>query len=164
MPNVIINDVAIDNNSEVNGVYVGMDVGVFYRDDTLADWVPFYNDLPNVEVSEMEIDYKTNEIVAATFGRGVWKSSLYGKSCEDNIDISNDLDGFKYYTANNIVSSALVEPLSEVTLVAKTSIELVPGFETSDEMTFEGALDPFVCLEGIQRRKVQGLMVFLKGL
>jgi len=34
------------------------------------------NGLPNVIVNELEINYNTQKIVAATFGRGVWESDL----------------------------------------------------------------------------------------
>ena len=42
----------------------------------MTDWVPYMNGLPNVVVNELEINYNTQKIVAATFGRGIWESDL----------------------------------------------------------------------------------------
>ena len=57
-------------------LYIGTDVGVYYKDNTMSDWVPFNDGLPNVIVKELEIHYDEGTINAATFGRGVWKSEL----------------------------------------------------------------------------------------
>jgi photosystem II stability/assembly factor-like uncharacterized protein len=59
-----------------NCLYVATEVGVFYKDDTYADWVPFMTDLPNVHVSDVEIIEGTNIIRIATFGRGVWENQV----------------------------------------------------------------------------------------
>ncbi|MBI9034819.1 MAG: T9SS type A sorting domain-containing protein [Bacteroidales bacterium] len=66
------------NVAEVE-LYVGTDVGVYMKKGT-ADWIPFFNGLPNVVVSEVEIYYAANpadsRIRAATYGRGLWESDL----------------------------------------------------------------------------------------
>ena len=36
------------DNSPLNGLYVGMGVGVYYRNDTTSEWLPFMEGLPNV--------------------------------------------------------------------------------------------------------------------
>jgi hypothetical protein len=63
------------------GVYLGTDLGVYYRDNSLNAWVPFFNNLPNVAVYEMEIFYGStfglSKLRAATFGRGLWETPLY---------------------------------------------------------------------------------------
>jgi hypothetical protein len=66
-------------------LYIGTDVGVFYTDGTLADWVPYQTGLPNVVVTELEISYNDNKLWAATFGRGLWNADLYssGVGIED---------------------------------------------------------------------------------
>ena len=46
---------------------------MYYRDTSLTLWEPFNNGLPNVIVNELEIQYQTNELILATYGRGVWK-------------------------------------------------------------------------------------------
>ena len=76
LPNIPANCVVYQNGTD-DGIYVGMDVGIYYKDNTLAEWVLFNAGLPNVEVSELEIDYDENKLFASTYGRGLWSSSLY---------------------------------------------------------------------------------------
>ena len=76
LPNVPANCVlALDTAN--NGVYVGTDIGVFYKDDRLSDWVPFMKGLPNVIVNELEYQPASNKIRAGTYGRGLWQSKPY---------------------------------------------------------------------------------------
>ncbi len=76
LPNVPANCVAYQNGSN-DAIYVGTDIGVFYRNNDLSDWQLFSDNFPNTIVSELEIQYVNNTIYAATFGRGVWVSDLY---------------------------------------------------------------------------------------
>lgn len=80
LPNISLNTIVIDKESPVEAMYVGMDVGVYYKDNTLADWVLYNTGIPNVEVTELEIQYDAENcksmLYAATYGRGVWKSDL----------------------------------------------------------------------------------------
>ena len=85
LPNLPVNCIVYEKNSN-NGIYVGTDVGVYYRDDNLGHWVPFMKNLPNVIVKELEIFYSGNKIRAATYGRSVWESDVYAlaNSIADN--------------------------------------------------------------------------------
>jgi photosystem II stability/assembly factor-like uncharacterized protein len=76
LPNMPVNTVVYQKGPN-NAVYIGTDVGVYYRDDTQRYWVPYRNGLPNVTVNHLQIDYRTNTIRAATFGRGVWEAPLF---------------------------------------------------------------------------------------
>jgi photosystem II stability/assembly factor-like uncharacterized protein len=81
LPNIPANAIALDNLGQ-NGVYVGMDAGVFYKKNGLGSWQNFSDGLPNAIVKEMEIAQKgTNandrRLVIATFGRGIWRSTLW---------------------------------------------------------------------------------------
>ena len=48
LPNVPVNCIVYDDNngSPNDALYIGTDIGVFYRDNTLGDWVPFSTRLP----------------------------------------------------------------------------------------------------------------------
>lgn len=76
LPNIPANTLVFEKGSN-GGIYVGTDVGVYYRDSTLANWIPFMDGLPNVIISELEINYAGHAIIAATYGRGLWSSDLY---------------------------------------------------------------------------------------
>jgi photosystem II stability/assembly factor-like uncharacterized protein len=77
LPRVPVNCIVAEPGS-AGGLYIGTDLGVFYRDSALGDWIPFMTGLPNVPVLELEIHAATGKIRAATFGRGLWESDLYG--------------------------------------------------------------------------------------
>jgi len=76
LPNLPVNCVVYTNNSN-DAIYVGTDVGVYYRDGSMNSWTPYMTGLPNVIVNDFEIFYPTNKLRAATYGRGVWESDLY---------------------------------------------------------------------------------------
>ncbi|NLJ07500.1 MAG: PKD domain-containing protein [Sphingobacteriales bacterium] len=80
LPNLPVNCIVYQKGSD-NGLYVGTDVGVYYRDSSLNDWIPFSSGLPNVIVNDLEIFYNSvpskQRIKAATYGRGLWESELY---------------------------------------------------------------------------------------
>jgi hypothetical protein len=88
LPNVPANCIVYQKGSN-EGLYIGTDVGVFYRDATMSDWVPYQTGLPVVVVTELEISYFNNKLWAATFGRGLWSADLYSPSVgveSQNID------------------------------------------------------------------------------
>lgn len=76
LPNIPINCVVYENGTN-NGIYVGTDMGVYYKNDDLLNWEAFMDNLPNVQVNELEIFYPTGKIRAATYGRGIWESGLF---------------------------------------------------------------------------------------
>ncbi len=65
------------------GLYVGTDAGVYYRDTTTAGWIPFKTGFPvNGRVTELEIYYDNDSVSldairASTYGRGLWSSDMY---------------------------------------------------------------------------------------
>lgn len=76
LPNVPANSVVCQPNSP-NGVYLGTDLGVFYRDDYTNAWEPYGTGMPNVVVSELEINMAIGKLRAATYGRGIWEADLF---------------------------------------------------------------------------------------
>ncbi len=67
-----------DKNTD-EGIYVGTKTGVFYKDASMSDWIPYDGNLPVVSITELEIyyGYTDSKIRAATFGRGLWESSIH---------------------------------------------------------------------------------------
>lgn len=77
LPNLPVNCVVYEENT-LDGIYVGTDIGVYYRDAQLNAWAPFFEGLPNVIVRDLEIFYPDKKLRAGTYGRGVWESDLFG--------------------------------------------------------------------------------------
>jgi photosystem II stability/assembly factor-like uncharacterized protein len=78
---------------ENEGIYVGTDAGVYYKDNTLPEWITYMDGLPNVIVNQLKVDLPNDRIVACTFGRGVWESDLYeftpSGTASNNISTTN---------------------------------------------------------------------------
>lgn len=50
--------------------------GVYYRDGDMTTWEEFGSGLPHAIVTDIEIDYCTGKLGAATFGAGIWEVDL----------------------------------------------------------------------------------------
>lgn len=76
LPNIPINAIVHQANSPNNTIYIGTDIGVYLLNENELEWKAFSTDLPNVIVSDLVINPSTEQIYAATFGRGIWVSDL----------------------------------------------------------------------------------------
>ncbi len=74
LPNMPVNCIKFTNWG--GRIFVGTDVGVFYRDRTMSRWQPFNVGLPQCIVTDLEINENEQIIRAATFGRGIYEASL----------------------------------------------------------------------------------------
>jgi len=79
LPNIPVNCITFQNNSP-DRVYVGTDLGVWYRDLAAPEWAEFNDGLANVVVTELEMQYSDNKLRAATYGRGIWESDAVENS------------------------------------------------------------------------------------
>ncbi len=67
--------VVIDHTENRN-IYVGGEIGVYYMEMGGDTWKLLGEELPNVTVKDLEINYGANTIKAATWGRGLWQHRL----------------------------------------------------------------------------------------
>jgi PKD repeat protein len=77
LPNLPVNCIVYETGSS-DRLYIGTDVGVFYREASMNDWLAYNTGLPNVVVTDLEISYQDNKLWAGTFGRGLWSTDLAG--------------------------------------------------------------------------------------
>jgi len=159
LPNIPHNCIAFEdtNESPNDALYVGTDIGVFYRNDDLGDWIPFSNGMPTVEVKDLEINYGANVIRAGTFGRSIWSSSLYSPCpISLNLTVANNpgqtgiSTGYQYYQASdNITSSRNIGGGIGTNSVyrANTDIDLVGGFAVGEGSELYAHIGP--CISGV---------------
>lgn len=76
LPNIPTNCIVYLKNSP-QGLYLGTDVGVYYREANMSNWISYFTGLPNIIVQDLEIYYSTGKLRAATYARGVWETNLY---------------------------------------------------------------------------------------
>jgi photosystem II stability/assembly factor-like uncharacterized protein len=150
LPRVPINCIVFDDNngSPAGAVYIGTDIGVFYRDHTLGDWVPFSNALPVVEVTDLEIHEADGTLRAATYGRGIWETSLYSV-CPFSRLLSTANTSYArpyYFQVSNDISSEAWHFGSGTNVFYKAGVEIVltPGFHAqgATDNVFEAAIGP----------------------
>lgn len=58
-------------------LYIGAYAGVYYRTPIMPQWEKYTTNLPIVNVNDLEINYKTGELIAGTWGRGMWSTQKY---------------------------------------------------------------------------------------
>ncbi len=79
LPNIPANTICFHDDGDET-LYVGMDIGVYYRNNNTSDWILYDTALPNVEITDLEVIVQDNEIYAGTYGRGLWKAATIGES------------------------------------------------------------------------------------
>ncbi len=75
LPSITARTIAVDDNTP-RGLYVGMNIGVYYKTETDPTWTNFSDNLPLVAINELEIQKIAGKIRVATYGRGVWESPV----------------------------------------------------------------------------------------
>ncbi len=73
-----IRSVVIDHTNDAN-IYLGAEIGVYTKPMNGTTWTLFNTDLPNVAVLELDINYGSNTLKAATWGRGLWEYNIVGR-------------------------------------------------------------------------------------
>ncbi len=94
LPGVALLEMILDKSSD-EGIYVGTDIGVYYKDNSMSEWIDYSKGLPVIRVAGMDIYYgesRTESLLTiATDGRGFWRSMLYGEEAvKPNADFSSE--------------------------------------------------------------------------
>lgn len=76
LPNLPANCSVYETGSN-DRIYVGMDVGVYYKDNSSTTWTLYNTGLPNTAIMDMEMSPAApGRIFAATYGRGVYEADV----------------------------------------------------------------------------------------
>ncbi|QXP60776.1 T9SS type A sorting domain-containing protein [Olleya sp. HaHaR_3_96] len=76
LPNVTKNSIKHQALHPKNPLFLGTSLGVYRYDDDTLTWEVFNIGLPNVAVTDVEINVIDDKITAATYGRGIWQSEI----------------------------------------------------------------------------------------
>jgi len=137
LPNLSANCIRYQDSAN-HALYIGTDVGVFFRNDSMNDWINFSKNLPNVVVTDLQIQYMKGKIRAATYGRGLWESDLYvahGTYQVNAVDIP--------VIGGDVAGDGIFKPGETATMTAKpeTGWDFKGWYENgnllSDSSTFE---------------------------
>lgn len=94
LPDVNMNTLEFYENSQ-EALYVGSDIGIYYKDASMDDWIEFNNDFPaTATVTDIEFFYDpdsvSNDLIrVSTYGRGLWESGLYYSEPEADFEASS---------------------------------------------------------------------------
>lgn len=95
LPASTARSVTVDNTTD-EGVYYGMNIGVYYKDNH-SPWINLTSNLPQVAVNEVELQHSGRMLRVATYGRGLWERNMAGGYCDgDNIILPSIITGTTY--------------------------------------------------------------------
>jgi photosystem II stability/assembly factor-like uncharacterized protein len=117
LPDAPANALEIDPTAP-NTMYVGTDVGVWVTTDGGANWSPFNDGLPNVDVYDLKLHAPTRLLRAATHGRGLWERQLDVASVPDVRLVMRDhiMDTGRLTPSPSGLASAWEDPYRQVNL------------------------------------------------
>ncbi|MEO7923397.1 MAG: PKD domain-containing protein [Chitinophagaceae bacterium] len=93
LPAIVARTVVVDDMTP-RGIYVGMNIGVYYIDEGAASWTNYSDNLPLVAINELEIQKASGKIRVGSYGRGVWESPVVS-TCANSIPVAD-------FTANAV--------------------------------------------------------------
>lgn len=96
-------------------MYVGTDIGVFFKDENSSSWAPFGQGMPTTIITDLEFIPSTTKLRVSTYGRGIWEISaplcaasqpvvqVVGPSsvCSGDTIVLQASDGFSKYMWSN---------------------------------------------------------------
>jgi photosystem II stability/assembly factor-like uncharacterized protein len=75
LPAMAARSIVVDDSPN-EGIYAGMNIGVYYKDLINPAWTLLASGLPQVAVNEIEISKLAGKLRVATYGRGIWEAPL----------------------------------------------------------------------------------------
>ncbi len=76
--NMPLRSVVIDHQDS-SFIYVGAEIGVYYKSMEGTHWQLYNQNLPNVTINDLKIHRSSNTLRAASWGRGLWEYHLVGR-------------------------------------------------------------------------------------
>ncbi len=86
LPNTPVNTGEMDYQSGNLDYYIGTDVGIFILNNAAQQWDYYGAGVPNTPVTDLDIQYNTRSLYAATHGRGIWVNDLFS---EQGVSVNN---------------------------------------------------------------------------
>lgn len=116
LPNLPVATIAYQPYSP-DRIFIGTEIGVFFRDNTMSEWAYYGNNGPHCLVSDIEINQCSNTLICATMGRGMWKVPLPAPEIADeiiteNTDYTTDKMMYKNIIIGNNATLTIKKPSS----------------------------------------------------
>lgn len=112
-------------------LYAGTNMGLYYYTAQDGVWQKVEDNLPNVEIKDIQIDMTNNRIIVATYGRGVWEAGLPCITSDETTfitsDVTWDLDRYIVGTLSIEANRTLTIENSTIRLNEDSKIIIKPG-------------------------------------
>ena len=135
LPNIPINCIEFEPGSN-DGLFIGTDFGVFYKNDDLGDWIFYGNGLPSVIVNDLDIE--GTWLYAGTYGQGMWRSEIF-TGCLPTLSLTpgsvpygaSDVGTWWHQADQSIISTVIVNGDIGTNVIYRAGdfVRLDPGFE-----------------------------------
>jgi photosystem II stability/assembly factor-like uncharacterized protein len=76
LPNIAMKRIVLKTDENNETLFVGTELGVYWKNNTMSSWQKLGQGLPNVIVNDLRINYADQELYVGTFGRSMWKISV----------------------------------------------------------------------------------------
>lgn len=76
LPNIIMKKIAVKVDATDETLFLGTELGLYWKNDTMASWEKYGTNLPNVIISDLKINYADQFLYVGTFGRGMWRINV----------------------------------------------------------------------------------------
>jgi hypothetical protein len=105
MPQIPVN-CFMSQEGTAGTVYLGTDLGVYLSENNGTTWQSFSNGMPNIPIKDLEIYYPTGRLRAATYGLGIWQSSLNNYNQAPSVSITSPITNSVIAAPANVVINA----------------------------------------------------------
>lgn len=141
LPSDSKNIIRHQNHHPDNPLYVGTSLGVYYLDDTTGNtWQVFDTNLPNVSVTDLEINIIDHKITAATYGRGAWQSPIANVPPADDIQFSTILSPVNSISCDNNVAPMVKVFNNGTNVINQIDFNYTYDGATTQNYTWNGSL------------------------
>jgi photosystem II stability/assembly factor-like uncharacterized protein len=132
LPAISGRSIAVEDSPAEN-IYVGLNIGVYYRNIASNTWVLFGTGLPQVAINEVEISKIAGKLRIGTYGRGGWEIPLANCSLSVTYGATPQTAG-TYTAVETINSQATIA--NTTNYFAGKNINLTPPFNTAPSAVF----------------------------
>jgi hypothetical protein len=105
LPDLPVNRIAGIMANDRYRILICSDIGIFLFDELENSWQNIGIGLPMTIVSDIEVNYTGGELIAGTFGRGIWKSKI-----PVSLGIENEQPEPKDHQSQNKAFHAAIKP------------------------------------------------------
>lgn len=87
LPNITMRKVAVKYDVSDETLFLGTELGVYWRSNSSTTWKKLGEGLPNVIITDLKINYTDQLLYIGTYGRGMWKHSISNNTLGTNDDV-----------------------------------------------------------------------------